>query len=301
MSGLAAFVEAEITRPVRREIAEAGRAVAARLGGCAVLFYGSVLRTGDLDGVLDFYVLRGDKVPAGFLSRHLWPDVSYHEVAVDGRTIRAKVAAMPLATFARAARGGMLDTTIWARFVQPVALIWADGPGTARRVTAAICDAAITAARFAALHGPRTGVAGDFWRALFRATYRTELRVEAPGREDQILSYDRARYDTLLPLAWDGGDVAFAGDAQALAPRPSEAQLRTLARSCMWSEAAGKWLNLARLAKAAFTFEGAARYALWKVERHTGIHLPLTPFREQHPILAAPGVLCRVWRHSAAR
>jgi hypothetical protein len=32
------------------------------------------------------------------------------------------------------------------------------------------------------------------------------------------------------------------------------------------------------------------------VERHTGIPVPLTPFREKHPILAAPGVLLRVWR-----
>ncbi|RDE05684.1 hypothetical protein [Sphingomonas aracearum] len=301
MTDLQRFVAAEIERPVSREIAEAGRAVAARLGGCAVLFYGSVLRTGDLDGVLDFYVLRGDEARPGVVAACLWPDVSYHEVAVNGRTIRAKVASMQLATFARAVRGDMLDTTIWARFVQPVALIWADNAATRQRVAAAICDAAVTAAGFAALHGPRRGAAGDFWRALFRATYRTELRVEAPGREDQILSYDRRRYDELLPLAWTAGGLAFAGDGTRLAPCPTEAQLRALARSWMPSEATGKWLNLARLAKAAFTFEGAARYALWKVERHTGLRIPLTPFRERHPILAAPGVLCRVWRRSAAQ
>src|SRR3546814_19838018 len=58
----------------------------------------------------------------------------------------------------------------------------------------------------------------------------------------------------------------------------------------------GKPLNFARLLKAAFTFDGAARYALWKIERHTGLAIALTPWRERHPILAAPGVLWRVWR-----
>ena len=55
-----------------------------------------------------------------------------------------------------------------------------------------------------------------------------------------------------------------------------------------------------RLVKAAFTFDGAARYAAWKIERHTGVPIMLTPWRERHPILAAPGVLWRVWRERSA-
>jgi len=58
----------------------------------------------------------------------------------------------------------------------------------------------------------------------------------------------------------------------------------------------GKPLNLLRLAKASTTFDGAAAYAAWKIERHTGVAVPLTPWRERHPFLAAPGVLWRVWR-----
>src|SRR3546814_9810410 len=57
-------------------------------------------------------------------NRWLWPEVSYHEIAVGGETIRAKVATMPLDTFARAAAGETLDTTIWVRFGQPSALVW---------------------------------------------------------------------------------------------------------------------------------------------------------------------------------
>lgn len=297
---LRAFIAAELDRAVLPAIAEAARSIAASLGGEAVLFYGSVLRTADLDGVLDFYVLRGAGTATG-VSRRIWPDVSYHEVALDERVIRAKVATMDLDMFERAAAGRSRDTTIWARFVQPVALIWVADAVTHDRIVDAVADAAVTAARFTALHGPTQGSAGDYWRSLFRATYATELRVEALGREDQILSYDRARYDALLPLAWEAGGIAFARNGHTLAPSLPPLDRQVLTRR--WSRARrwGKKLNAIRLIKAAFTFDGATRYALWKIERHTGLSVPVTPFRERHPLISAPGVLWRLWQHQAAR
>ena len=67
------------------------------------------------------------------------------------------------------------------------------------------------------------------------------------------------------------------------------------------SRRAGKPLNLLRLVKASTTFEGAADYAAWKIERHTGMQVMVTPFRERHPIMAAPGVLWQLWRHTVLR
>jgi hypothetical protein len=301
LTGLELLIAAELDRAVLPEAVEVGRAVAQRLGGRAVLFYGSVLRTSDLDGLLDFYVLRDNDVDAGILSRHVWPDVSYQEVVIGGRLIRAKVASMTFDTFARAARGEMLDSTVWARFVQPSALIWTDGAGVRGAVLRVVADAAITAARFAALHGPARGRPEAFWRALFRATYATELRVEAPGREEQILRHDRARYETLLPLAWTAGDIMFDRTGDELSPRMEEASTWALASAWMRHEGAGKTLNVVRLVKAAFTFQGAARYAAWKIERHTGFKVAITPFRERHPIMAAPTVLWRLWRRPTIR
>ncbi|SOB87019.1 hypothetical protein SAMN06297144_2139 [Sphingomonas guangdongensis] len=298
MSALGAFLSAALDRPVCAEIADAARVIASRLEGQAVLFYGSVLRTGDLDGVLDFYVLRAREGSEGFIAQHLWPDVSYHEVTVHGRTVRAKVATMTLATFARAACGETLDTTIWARFVQPSALIWASTPAVRRAVVAAVADAAITAGRFAALHGPVEGTPASFWRSLFRATYATELRVEAPGREEQILANAPAHYDALLPLAWAADGIGCTRRGDQLAPLLAEERAGAIAAAWLRHERAGKPLNLARLVKAAFTFDGATRYAVWKIERHTGLRIPVTPFRERHPIIAAPQVLWRLWRHS---
>jgi len=298
---LEAFLAAELDRPVLPAAAEAGRVIARRLGGQAALFYGSVLRTHDLDGLLDFYVLRDDPSGSGVVGRHLWPDVSYHEVEVGGRLVRAKVATMTVDTFTLAARGETLDTTVWARFVQPAALIWAETPRVRESLIRAVADAAMTAAHFAALHGPVRGNAADYWGALFRATYATELRVEAPGRERQILDHDRARYDALLPLAWTAAGIGFDRTEAGLVPRMREAPTAALVAAWMRHERAGKPLNLARLVKAAFTFDGATRYAAWKIERHTGLRIAVTPFRERHPIIAAPAVLWRLWRRSPVR
>lgn len=257
----------------------------------AVLFYGSNLRTGLIEGVLDFYVLT-----AGPPERGMWPTVSYREFTHNGETVRAKIATMRLATFAKAAAARTLDTTIWTRFVQPSALVWVRDSAIATQVAAAIGDAARSAARFAAALGPASGTADTYWRALFRQTYAAELRVERKGREGQILGFDPARYDELLPLAWTADGIAFRDEAGVLRPDLPPARRAALQQAWANRRRAGKPINIARLVRAAFTFEGAARYGLWKVERHTGIAVPLTPWREKHPILAAPGVFWSVWR-----
>ncbi len=295
---LLTFVADELDTAVSAPIAAAAREVVRRLGGVAVLFYGSVLRTGDLDGVLDFYVLTPPPKGWGLramATRTLWPDVSFHEVTLGARVIRAKVATMPLDTFCRAAEGRTIDTTVWTRFAQPAALVWVADPATAARVVRGVAYAAATAARFAAVLGPKHGTPADYWLALFRQTYSAELRVEAPGRERQILAFDPARFDRLLPLAWQGAGIGYERQGLDYAPLVPEGDGRATLSAWWLRQRLGKWLNVARLMKAAFTFDGAARYGLWKLQRHTGIDLPLTPWRERHPILAAPGVMWRVW------
>ena len=271
------------------------RAFAAHLGeaagALAVLFYGSNLRTGALDGVLDFYVLLPGMIETG-----IWPRVSYHERENGGRTLRAKVATMTLATFSAAASGDTLDTTIWARFVQPSALAWVRDPQQASAVTQAVGAAAITASRYAVALGPPAGTAEDFWRALFRATYRAEFRVEKPGRENDILGVNQAHFAGLLPAALDAAGIACTRDGTILHPHLANAERDALRRGWARRARLGKPYNLVRLLRASTTFEGAAKYAAWKIERHTGVPVTLTPWRERHPVLAAPGILWRVWR-----
>jgi hypothetical protein len=291
-AALDARIAAQLAAPVKPEVVTFAAALGEAAGARAVLFYGSNLRTGSLEGVLDFYVLLpGTEEPA------IWPTVSYHERAHENETLRAKVATMRLATFARAAGGELTDTTIWARFVQPSALVWtADGEAQGE-VVAAIAAACATAARLAAALGPESGTAEDYWRALFRATYSAEFRVEKSGRENDILSVNAAHFAGLLPLAWEAGGIPVSIAGERLTPDLPHWQRGVILKWWARRRRMGKPLNLLRLVKASTTFEGAARYAAWKIERHTGMPVEVTPLRERYPLLAAPQVLWDLWRH----
>jgi hypothetical protein len=301
MRPVADLVAAELAAPAPAAASVFAAWLAERFEtAAAVLFYGSILRTGDLDGVLDFYVLthRGPAGLRGLASKLLWPDVGYYELEADGRVLRAKVASMTVAQFERAVQGRGADTTIWARFVQPSALVWSDGAATTQAVTASVAQAARTAARFAAVLGPQQGDPAAYWTALFKETYAAEFRVEKGGREASILAVDPPRWDRLLRAAWRDDGLLSVPGPETIAPDLSAEERRRLSAAWGLRKTLGKPLNVARLIKAAFTFEGAARYGAWKIERHTGVQVPLTPWRERHPILAAPGVL---WRLRKAR
>lgn len=285
-------VAAALDRPVEPEVRAFAERLALPAKAVGVLFYGSNLRTGSLDGVLDFYVLTD-----GVKAERIWPRVSYHEWEHGGIVLRAKVATMALETFRAAAAGELLDTTIWARFVQPSALAWRRDDAGADTIAAAVSQAARTAARLAIALGPEAGTPEDYWRALFRATYAAEFRVEKSGREDSILAANRSHFDGLLPLTLLAEGIGFArGPDSVIRPSLSEDERSRLLGWWKRRQRMGKLYNLVRLLKASTTFDGAARYAAWKIERHTGVHVPLTPWRERHPVLAAPGVLWQVWR-----
>lgn len=279
-------LEARLAGELARPLPDVVRAFAATLADpardVAVLYYGSTLRTGDLSGLLDFYVLTRRPHRRGFhgaVERLLWPEVSYHEF----EGLKAKAATLPLSVFRQAAEGRTLDTTIWTRFVQPAAIAWSAGDD--EEVVQAVAEAVKTASRYAAALGPQQGPPDAYWTALFRKTYAAEFRVESPDRADAVLGSNAGRFADLLGPAWRAAGVEFSEMAGTYWPNK-----RGLPGWALRS-ALGKPLNLARLAKAAFTFDGAARYAAYKIEKHTGVALEVTPFRERHPILAAPGVL----------
>jgi hypothetical protein len=299
-SGLHDLVAGELAAPQSPEVVDFAAALARSVpGAAAVLFYGSALRARDLDGVLDFYVLTDRPHLEGWralANRMLPPEVGYREQAAGPRILRAKVATMTMAQFREAASGQTLDTSVWARFVQPAALVWARDEAAAEGTRTAVAEAAMTAASFAMALGPPRGTANDFWTALFRQTYAAEFRVEAAGREQSILSAAPERYAALAPLAWRAAGLPFRTDEEVLIPELSPERRRVLKRRWALRRALGKPLNLARIGKAAFTFEGAARYAAWKIERHTGIAIEVTPWRERHPLLAAPIAAWQLWR-----
>ncbi|MBS7670883.1 hypothetical protein [Croceicoccus gelatinilyticus] len=288
---LTARIETALAADVRPEVQAFAAKLATQADALAVLFYGSNLRSGSLEGVLDFYVLtRGPR------EKGLWPRVGYHELEMGGEVLRAKVAEMRLLTFAHAASGDHVDTTIWARFVQPCALAWTADEAARETVVCTIRAAAITASRFAAALGPDEGTEQDYWGALFRATYKAELRVEKPGREQQILAFGAGHFDGLMRDAWAADGIAFSVEGEVLSPTLTEREGSRILKKWSRRRRLGKPLNVLRLLRAATTFEGGARYLAWKVERHTGVAVPLTPFREKHPLISSPVLIASYLR-----
>jgi len=63
----------------------------------------------------------------------------------------------------------------------------------------------------------------------------------------------------------------------------------------------GKLLSLLRLMKATFTFQGGIDYIAWKLERHTGVAIEVTPKMRRHPLLYSWGLLWRLYRRKVFR
>jgi hypothetical protein len=301
---LDALLAAELDRPVPAPVSALAAELAARAGDAtaAVLFYGSALRDDALDGVLDFYVLTDRPVAwpgsrwTALAGRLLPPNVGYLETSVGGTLLRTKYAVMTLVQFRRAMAPASLDTTLWARFSQPVALVHVRGDADARAVRDAVAAAVVTAARWAAALGPARGRAADFWRALFQRTYAVELRPErGTSRAGDLVGRDAARYDILLPAAWRAAGIAFAAaDDGVLAPALAPPERAAAERRWRVRKAMGRPLNLLRLVKAASTFDNAVDYVAWKIERHSGYRIEPTPFQRRHPLLAAPALYLKL-------
>jgi len=278
----------EAATPVHPWVAAAAEVVRARHGDAvrALVFYGACLRDNDPVGLLDFYVLVGrygdayDNWLAAAANRLLPPNVFYLETPWEGAVVRIKYAVMSLDQFARGALPQALQPMIWARFAQPARLVYSADDHARRVVAVAQADALTTLMAVTRRLLPDEARPEVLWPRAFAETYRAELRPEPPGRAGQLYEADRARYDRLTPLALaDGGGGA-------------PWRLRRMV---------GKALNGARLIKAAFTFDGAVDYLLWKIERHSGIGVTATPWQRRHPLLAAPGLIWRLYRLGAFR
>lgn len=308
----ARFIEAQILQELATPVHPAVLDFVEQMVGAAeplgVLFYGSGLRGGiQADTLLDFYVIvrRQSDWPRSRLAclanAVLPPNVEYHELMVEGRPLRAKVAILTLAQFRRLTGFCAFDTTVWARFSQPVRLVWQRDTAAERAMCRCVMRATLTAARWTAFLGPEKGPQEAFWNALYRQTYQTELRVEKAGRGAGIVASYQERYRDLLLPCWQVAGVPYDAEGEEVRPLISATQKLRAEKAWQMRRRSGRPLNILRLIKAAYTFTGGARYAAWKIERHSGIKVPLTPFAEKHPLLAAPLILWRVWRKGAFR
>jgi len=285
-------------------------AIRARHAGAvsAVVFYGSCLRAGGSDGVHDFYAVVDD-YRAAYASRGLAvanallpPNVFYLEQPAGDRALRAKVAIVSREDLARGCAGRSRRVGLWARFAQPIAAAWTRDDAAREMLLAACGEAVLTAVRAGLSLGGAGWQAiepGAFWRRVFRATYASELRPERGRVGDALQAAHPERYAAALDAALDALDADGAIEREAAAAG-TRVRLSRLQR-VMPHPVVAKALAAVALAKSGLTFGDWLPYALWKVERHSGVHLEASPRQRRHPWLFAWPLVLRALRSGALR
>lgn len=287
---LLSLVTDELSAPADPRAAAMAGVLAARYPDAsrAVLFYGSCLREKNLDGLmLDFYLIVSDYRAAygkswlATANRLIPPNVFPFEY----QGLVAKYAVLSESDFALLNSPAADNVSVWARFAQPARLLWAADNLARQRAIAAVAGAAPT---LLSLARPMAE-AGDvlsLWKAGFTLTYNAELRAEKKGRSLSIVDADPDRYRRF-------GEAALA-DGLPPSPQDGPARWRRLQRR-------GKWLSVARLAKASFTYAGGIDYLAWKINRHAGTAIAIKPWQRRWPLIGALTLLPRLFRGGAIR
>lgn len=292
MSALQSLVAAELAEPVDPRVAAMGAAIATLYprAARAVLFYGSCLRTTDLDGqMLDFYLIVSDYTAAygkGWLARAnrlVPPNVFPFEHC----GLLAKYAVLSEADFRRLNGPETLSVSVWARFAQPARLVWSADAQAAGHAAASIARAAPTLLSAARPLARPSADPLDMWRRAFALTYAAELRAERGSRAASVVDADADRYRRFT--------------APALADAPPSPDAKEAARLWALRRRAGKAMSLLRLAKANGTYSGGIDYLAWKINRHAGADIAIRPWQRRWPLLGALTLLPRLWRRGAIR
>ncbi|HEV2080158.1 MAG TPA: hypothetical protein VGR19_09745 [Allosphingosinicella sp.] len=294
------LVAAELAEPVDPRVGQMAEALAARYPGAAraVLFYGSCLRGGAVEGqMLDFYLIVSDYRSAYGRSwmapanRLIPPNV----FPFQHNGLTAKYAVLSVEDFHRLNGSDTSSVSVWARFAQPSRLVWSDDDRAAAECSAAISQAAPTllSAAWPMLEEESPDPL-QLWREAFALTYSAELRAERGGRAASVVGEDRDRYLRF---------TAPALEAAGLNPwkRPSPAQRRSAVRQWAKKRRTGKILSVLRLAKASGTYAGGIDYLAWKINRHAGTKISIAPWQRRWPLLAAITLLPQLLKQRAIR
>ena len=316
---LEGIVAAELARPAPTPAVVLADAIRRRHGEtvAAVLFYGSCLRKGTAEGVLDFYVLvdsYGDAYASRWLARaNAWlpPNVLYLEAPHAGGTLRVKYAVVSREDFAKCAAGRGLDARIWARFSQPALLVFARDDAARRDAVSAVAQAIRTFVGrlqplLPATHGVQRVAPAELWRTGLRETYRAELRSEAAASIDALYASDPARYDrvtvaALRELSARGQFDLHEAEGGGLTIDSDGAELRRARRAWRLRRPLAKVLAVLGLLKTAATFDDWVSYVVWKLERHSGQEIALTERQRRHPLVFGWPVIFRLLRERVLR
>ncbi len=294
-SKLRTLIEATSSKPVVAEIEAIAATIRARheISVLAILGYGSCLRGEHVaDTLVDFYVIVENyrsthkNIFSRIGNRLLPPNVYYQECSYNNQIIRCKYAIVCLTQFGKKVSPNTKNPYFWARFCQPAALIYVRDDTTRNRIIDALMTAVTTTLSEAEKLAPSASAHAQ-WIEILSQTYKTELRSERSNRAAAIVNADPDYYEALHDAVLEN----------------SQKPASSTADNSGWSQRrlVGKTLSVLRLIKAAFTFDGGADYLAWKITRHSGVEVNLTPWQRRHPILSAPKLFWQLYAKGAFR
>ncbi len=275
----------------------------------AVLLYGSCLRSHEIgDGVADFYAIVNSYSKAyperylAVLNAWLPPNVFFLEASVQEKTFRAKYAVVSMADFEQGTQH-WFHPYLWARFAQPSRLLWARDETVRMRVNQALAHAVVTFLKSSLpLLEPSPVNAEAIWTNGLTQTYAAELRPERSTRARQLVELNLDDYARLtmcaIPALTGMLEVLPDGNYRCLTGATEQRNSLWRWRLRRWQ---GKILSVLRLSKAAFTFQDSINYAAWKIERHTGVRVEVTPMLRRHPLLWGLKVSWKLLRRGVMR
>ena len=274
-----------------------------------ILFYGSCARGEDMeDGIADIFVIVDsyrnvyDKRHLAYLNACLPPNVIYREIPTDGAVLRAKLAVISLADFSE----GILDwfhSYLWGRFAQPVRILFARDEAVRAEFHRLLALAVLTLLRstIPALQD-RANDAQTIWTRALSLSYSAEYRPEPGSKAADLVRHNLANYTGLLDASLPalGEILSREGENSYLCLCDSVATRRALLH---WRQRRrlGRVLSVLRLMKAVLTFTGSVDYAAWKISRHSGVEIEVTPVLRRYPLVFGWRVFLKLVRQGILR
>ncbi len=313
-SQLVDMVSRTSTRPIPEGMMAVGRVLSEQYGRAClgILCYGSCLRAqSDQESLVDCYVLVESyslAYPSKLLALAnglLPPNVFFLSTPFEDRVIRVKYAVLSLADFERSVTSQWFHSYFWARFAQEKALILVSNPAVGSRVFHGLAKAVETFLGKILPRMTQPFTAEELWKVGLMLTYGAELRSEPKGRVSGLWAHDREYYEQVTRAVLTNHSSFLHIEERGGTPRYTVRHTPggRIRNRAAWvvRTAQGKILSILRLVKAAFTFQGGADYLIWKIERHSGVRIELTPAQRRHPILTGLSTFWRLYRQGAFR
>ena len=273
----------------------------------AILFYGSCFHEGeDLDGLFDLYVIVSSYFPANRNCLHavanklLPPNVFYLEAPGEKQTIRAKYALLSLNDLQKGTSKRWFHSYLWARFCQPTALVYARNEKVAEQVNKSFSQAILTFVNRVLPSVSQEFTTRELWSKGLELTYRCEFRTEQADKQVRLFDATPEYFEDITSKGLDSSpyqvkEIESQGASRYRAIIPSSVRVTS---RITWTVriVQGKILSALRLIKGSLTFEGGVDYILWKIKRHSGVTLEVSPFLRRHPLLAMCFLSWRLYR-----